>query len=92
VQLWNRSAADLWGLRDHEVLGSHFLTLDIGFPVEKLKASIRQALSADGQSDELTIEAVNRRGRTFQCRVRAMALHDDAGKGHGVIVLMSEAS
>jgi PAS domain-containing protein len=32
IQLWNSSAAEFWGLRDHAVVGAHFLTLDIGSP------------------------------------------------------------
>lgn len=50
------------------------------------------AHSATEQSDgEVTVNAVNRRGRKFRCRVRVMALNDDGGSPYGVILLMSDA-
>src|SRR5205085_550746 len=88
VQLWNNSASELWGLRDSEVIGAHFLTLDIGFPVEKLKAAMRRALSPAGEATEQTFAAVNRRGREFHCHVQVMPLTDSKGGVYGVILLM----
>jgi two-component system, chemotaxis family, CheB/CheR fusion protein len=90
VQLWNNSASELWGLRDSEVIGAHFLTLDIGLPVEKLKAAMRRALSPEGEATEQTLAAVNRRGREFRCQVQVMPLTDSKGEVYGVILLMSE--
>ena len=92
VQLWNNSASELWGLRDSEVIGAHFLTLDIGFPVEKLKAAMRRALSPGGEATEQTLAAVNRRGREFRCQVQVMPLTDSKGGVYGVILLMSEVA
>jgi two-component system, chemotaxis family, CheB/CheR fusion protein len=93
VQLWNNIATELWGLRDSEVIGAHFLSLDIGFPVETLKRAIRQALSSpDDQTSDLVVDAVNRRGRQFRCQVRILPLDDDRGNTYGSILLMSEAS
>jgi two-component system, chemotaxis family, CheB/CheR fusion protein len=91
VQLWNSAAADCWGLGDHEVVGGHFLELDIGLPVEQLKEPIRMALSAERGETEVELDAVNRRGRGFRCRVRALPMDDDGGKPYGVILMMSEA-
>jgi two-component system CheB/CheR fusion protein len=91
VQLWNSSATDMWGLRDSEVLGAHFLELDIGLPVDRLKAPIRQALAQEPKNSDLVVDAVNRRGRGFKCRIRAMPLRDGAAAAtYGVILLMSE--
>ena len=91
IQLWNSWAADLWGLRDHEVVGSPFLALDIGFPVEKLKEAIRAALATESHESEVTTEAVNRRGRRFGCRVRVLPLHDGQARPYGALLLMSDA-
>ncbi|HEX6457766.1 MAG TPA: CheR family methyltransferase [Thermoleophilaceae bacterium] len=91
IQLWNSSAAELWGLRDHEVVGTHFLALDIGFPVETLKDAIRNALGSDPQQQEVTVEAVNRRGRKFQCLVRVLPLHNAHDRPYGALLLMSGA-
>jgi two-component system, chemotaxis family, CheB/CheR fusion protein len=89
IQLWNSSAADLWGLRDNEVVGSHFLYLDIGFPMEKLKEPIREALADGGDLSELTVDAVNRRGRAFRCHVQVQPLRDGADLAYGALILMS---
>jgi two-component system, chemotaxis family, CheB/CheR fusion protein len=91
IQLWNSAAGELWGLSDPEVLGHHILSLDIGFPVEQLKGAIREALAPEGKSTDLTVDAVNRRGRAFRCRTQVMPLLDSAGQNYGAIVLMSDA-
>ena len=41
-------ATELWGLRDDEVEGEHFLDLDIGIPVQRLRDPIRSVLAGDG--------------------------------------------
>jgi two-component system, chemotaxis family, CheB/CheR fusion protein len=92
IQLWNSSAADLWGLRDHEVVGTHFLALDVGLPVEKLKEPIREALGDEPKEVELAVDAVNRRGRKFRCQVRILPLQDGGKRAYGVLLLMSEDS
>ena len=38
VQVWNRRAEDLWGLRADEAVDNHFLSLDIGLPVRAARA------------------------------------------------------
>jgi two-component system CheB/CheR fusion protein len=91
IQLWNGSAAELWGLADREVLSEHFLSLDIGFPVERLKGPIRDALAEEGKSTDLIVDAVNRRGRSFRCRTQVMPLVDSNGQNYGAILLMAEA-
>jgi two-component system, chemotaxis family, CheB/CheR fusion protein len=90
IQLWNNSASELWGLADREVLSQHVLSLDIGFPVEQLRGPIRDALAPEGKSSELVVDAVNRRGRSFQCQTQVMPLVDSAGQNYGAILLMSE--
>src|SRR4051812_19673415 len=66
VQAWNDAARELWGLRAEEVVGQHLLNLDIGLPLDQLRAPVRAALGGDG-SDNLVLEAVNRRGRAVEC-------------------------
>ena len=44
---WNQKAEDLWGLRPNEVRGKNLLNLDIGLPVDRLKASLRSCVSAE---------------------------------------------
>ena len=35
VEVWNQKAVDLWGVRDDEVRGVHFMMLDIGLPCRR---------------------------------------------------------
>ncbi|HEY0812641.1 MAG TPA: CheR family methyltransferase [Pseudonocardia sp.] len=87
VQVWNRQAQELWGLRAEEAVGQHFLNLDIGLPTGHLRPMIRNVLSDGDQPAELSVAAVNRRGRTIDVRVGASALHDKEATV-GVIITM----
>ena len=87
VRTWNRQAEDLWGLRSDEVLNHHFLNLDIGFPVEKLRGPIRSLLAGRSEHERLTSPAVNRRGRPIECTVSLSQLAG-TGSTRGVILVM----
>jgi two-component system CheB/CheR fusion protein len=89
VQVWNSSAGELWGLRAEEVVGKHFLGLDIGLPVEHIRGDIRSALQDSGSGSMVTIEAINRRGKQFACEVRVLPLLDRTNSTYGVILLMA---
>ena len=86
VRAWNRQAEDLWGLRSDEVANQHFLNLDIGFPVQKLRGPIRSLLAGQTEHDQLTCPAVNRRGRPIECTVNLSQLAG-AGATRGVILV-----
>ncbi|MGH2545108.1 MAG: CheR family methyltransferase [Ardenticatenaceae bacterium] len=88
IQVWNPRAEELWGLRRDEVEGKHFQTLDIGLPVEQLKRTIRACLSGVTSREVLTLEALNRRGRSIQCNVTCTPLRGAEGEILGVIVVM----
>ena len=60
---------DMWGLRADEVREQPLLHLDIGLPVEQLKAPVRAVLEGRAEAHESVVEALNRRGRTVRCRV-----------------------
>jgi two-component system CheB/CheR fusion protein len=89
VQLWNESATEIWGLRSDEVLGKHFFGLDIGLPVDELREPLLRALEPEPAESEVTVAAVNRRGRSFRCAVRTLPLLTPNGETYGAIVLMS---
>ncbi|HEX5927250.1 MAG TPA: CheR family methyltransferase [Baekduia sp.] len=90
VQVWNRHAEDLWGLRSDEAVGQYFLGLDIGLPVDQLRGGIRTALrDADGRG-EVVVEATNRRGRAIRCAVTALPLVVGTDEVTGVILLMEQ--
>ena len=89
VQLWNRWAEDLWGLRADEVAGRNILHLDIGLPVELLLGTIRRCLDGTSNYDDLTVPAHNRRGQAVDCRVVCTPL--SMGESvDGVILVMEE--
>jgi two-component system CheB/CheR fusion protein len=92
VQVWNRRAEDLWGLRREEAVGQHFLNLDIGLPVEKLRPVIRQVLNGGGEPQEVVLPAVNRRGRGVTVRVVCTPLSGPAGAGGAIMVMESDSA
>ncbi|GID90900.1 CheR family methyltransferase [Amorphoplanes digitatis] len=88
LQAWNRRAEDLWGLRRDEAVGQHLLNLDIGLPTDQLRPAIKRVLTGEPQPQELTLPAVNRRGRAIDVRVVCSALARDNGSALGVILVM----
>jgi two-component system CheB/CheR fusion protein len=89
VQLWNERAADLWGVRSDEVVGSSFFNLDIGLPAEQLRALIRAGAGGRPLHDELVVKATTRKGREIRCRVIAHAI-GDGDRPAGVVLVMEE--
>lgn len=92
VQLWNESATDLWGLRAGEVDGQDLLALDIGLPVAELREPLARALGATPRTSDLRLEAINRRGRSFECEVRVLPLVTAASELYGAVVLLRDAA
>jgi two-component system CheB/CheR fusion protein len=94
VQVWNSQSQELWGLRQEEAVGQHFLNLDIGLPTDPLRSLIRRTLAGEDGPQEVTVDAVNRRGRSIAVRVLASALHDGAEEtaDGGIILTMEETA
>ncbi|HEV2736934.1 MAG TPA: CheR family methyltransferase [Longimicrobiaceae bacterium] len=90
VRIWNGRAEELWGLRAEEVEGQAFQNLDIGLPVERLKAPIRACIEERSAAEELVLDAVNRRGRSIRCRVTCAPLTTAESEVLGAVVLMEE--
>ena len=92
VQVWNRRAEDLWGLRPDEAVDNHFLSLDIGLPSEQLAPALRAVLGGSSERESRELEAVNRRGRTIVCAATVLPLvgpvPGDGTRVRGAIVLM----
>ena len=87
VQLWNRRAEDLWGVQANETIGQPLLGLDIGLPLDELASPIKTCLNSNGGLQELTVQATNRRGKRFTCRVQCTAMGGLDGD-RSVILLM----
>ncbi|MET0398220.1 MAG: CheR family methyltransferase [Longimicrobiaceae bacterium] len=90
VRIWNAQAEEMWGLRADEVEGRAFQNLDIGLPVERLKAPIRACIEERSAAEELVLDAVNRRGRSLRCRVTCAPLVTVECEVLGAVVLMEE--
>jgi two-component system CheB/CheR fusion protein len=90
VLAWNVRAEDLWGLRNDEVRGKHFLNLDIGLPVLQLTQPIR-ACTNDTTRQEVVVDATNRRGKSIAMRVVCSKLLAATRSGDpGVLLVMQE--
>jgi two-component system CheB/CheR fusion protein len=89
VRTWNARAAELWGVREDEVVGKPFFELDIGLPVEELREAISRCIEGEGCA--IRIEATNRRGRAVQCDVRCSPLRNEGGIG-GAVILMDASN
>jgi two-component system CheB/CheR fusion protein len=88
VQVWNRTSEEFWGVRQEEAVGEHLLNLDIGLPLDELKATVRTVLADGDTVNEMTVEAMNRRGRPLTLRVTVDPLQGGADGAPGVLLLM----
>ena len=90
VQIWNGKARELWGVTPEEVEDQYLLSLDIGLPLDKLRQQLRATLSGDSAREEVVVEATNRRGKPFQCRVTLLPLGSGDRNASSVIMMMEE--
>ena len=93
VQVWNRGAEDLWGLRQDEAAGEHFMALDIGLEPERLAPALRSVIGGASIKETARLDAVNRRGRAVLCETTVMPLIArgiDGPEVRGAIVLMED--
>jgi two-component system, chemotaxis family, CheB/CheR fusion protein len=89
VRSWNRWSENAWGLREEEVIGQPFGSLDIGLPVQELEAPLREAV-AQSKSKETVADGLDRRGRSMQCRVRITPLTYDDRSTQGAVLLVED--
>lgn len=88
VLLWNRQAEEMWGLRAEEVRGRGFFALDIGLPIEELRAPMRAVLDGKPGDSKFVLDAVNRRGKSVkvQVLVAPFVSADGSPKGAALII------
>jgi two-component system CheB/CheR fusion protein len=87
VRSWNRGAEELWGLRADEVQQQDYFSLDFGLPGPTVRDLVKQCLESGRQSGPMTIEAVNRIGRTIRCSLVCSPLDSQP---EGVVLMMEE--
>ncbi len=91
VQVWNKTSEELWGLRSEEVLGRSLFGLDIGLPVERLKKPILNVLNHDGTGmEEVTVNAINRRGKKMRVKAKASHLVNRDKQINGAIIIIDQ--
>jgi two-component system CheB/CheR fusion protein len=74
VEEWNEAATDLWGLDEAAVVGEPFFGLDFGLPLGTLQEPVRSCRSAGAVASTVEVEATDRSGRRFICRVQVMPI------------------
>jgi two-component system, chemotaxis family, CheB/CheR fusion protein len=85
VRSWNRGSEEMWGLRGDEVHEQAFLRLDFGLPTTRLAEPLQNCLQKGERVGPITIDAVNRKGRSFVCSVVCSPLNK---AGEGVVILL----
>ena len=89
VMAWSPGAAELWGMRTDEAVGRHFLTLDIGLPVDELAPTVREVIGGAGRAARpVKVDAVNRRGRALRVSVTITGLADSDEARRGAMIII----
>ena len=69
------------------------MALDFGLPVDDVRQQIRDTLTGRSEREEVVVEATNRRGKAFQCRVTFLPLGASGdGAVPGVIMMMEDVA
>ncbi|MCW2239994.1 CheR family methyltransferase [Azospirillum canadense] len=90
VRSWNRWSENMWGLRSEEVMGEEFLGLDIGLPVQRLRADLERILEKEIPQQPAVLDALDRRGRTVTCRVRLSPLLYESRETRGAVLIIED--
>jgi two-component system, chemotaxis family, CheB/CheR fusion protein len=91
VQIWNKHAEELWGMRLNEVEGQNFFSLDVGLPLEQLRKPIRSVMDGEISHFDTQVAATNRRGRSIQCSVSISRMAQNGSDGvKGIIIVIEE--
>ncbi|MEA2306605.1 MAG: two-component system, chemotaxis family, CheB/CheR fusion protein, partial [Solirubrobacteraceae bacterium] len=90
IEVWNETAADLWGVRPDEASGRKLPDLDVGLPVGKLEPELTAVLDGTEPRAVLVLDATNRRGRAIRCRVTVLPMRAVPDEVSGAILLMEE--
>jgi two-component system CheB/CheR fusion protein len=89
IHVWNARAEDLLGVDGKDVVGELLPKLDVGLPVA-LVEPVRACLEGEADTETITIDAFNGRGKPVRCRVMCSVLLGDQGDRQGVIMLIDE--
>ena len=88
VTVWNRQAAETWGLRADEVVGRVLFSLDVGLPLAALTAPVNLCLTGASSFERFTVDATNRRGKAITCEVTCVPLRLNDSPPRGVVIIV----
>lgn len=88
ILAWDRGAERLWGRWAGEVVGTPFMNLAVGFPVEHLGAAIHACLVEGNAQQAVVLDATTRRGQAIKCRFSCTLLVGAGQKLPHVMVVM----
>ena len=71
-------------------IGQHLLNLDIGLPVQRLRPALKACLNGTTSQTQVTLEAINRRGKKIICQVTCSPLLGPDTTVAGAIIVMDE--
>ncbi|HEX2212732.1 MAG TPA: PAS domain-containing protein, partial [Mycobacterium sp.] len=92
VVVWNRACEDLWGLRSLETVGTSLTALDIGLPLGDVKTLLGRALVDRDTTGEVTVDAVNRRGRPTRIRLTCQAFASGESINGALLLMQPQPS
>ncbi len=90
IFLWNKKAKDLWGLGLDEVRGKLLAEIEIGLPIDRLVGPVRSALTGGPEARKVLLDAVDRKGRRFKCRVTVTPSTSGGREPLGAVLVMEE--
>jgi two-component system CheB/CheR fusion protein len=88
IVLWNAAAKNMWGLDADDVRGKSVLDLEIGLPVDKLADVLRTAVAGGAVPQKVILDAVDRRGKPFRCRVTITPSAGTSPMPFGAVLVM----
>lgn len=97
VVVWNHAAHDMFGVRSDEATGRSFMALDIGLPFDEISALMHRLASEHVSEDSadsspvVLVDAIDRHGRPFVCRVRVSRVASSQGEPT-IMILMERTA
>jgi len=87
VEEWNLAAAELWGVEEAKVVGEPFFGLDFGLPLGALQQPVRACRSGGALPSDLEVQATDRSGIPFVCRVRVMPISGHEPETSAMVIM-----
>jgi two-component system, chemotaxis family, CheB/CheR fusion protein len=87
IRLWTSRAAETFGMRADEVVGTPFLSLDCGIPVRQIEGVLRASIEQVEAPEPMLLDMVDRVGRAVRTRIRCVPTQVPGGMKGAVLVV-----